>query len=561
MFLNAFTDSSRPGRQKGGRKQRFTFDFVVAERPIYVPGSGPPLAPVTVMPIHDKDGIIEGEVKLNGRPMLIVSYEAHPYLRVSVRPQNILDWVSQRTYEEWESAKTEAKDQAERDELLPKIAAREQRKLLKEKGGSASRASEGPKKTWSRKRKRPPTPEPPSRAGRKRRGVDTEEEDAITTNPRRPSLSTPVKQRGLADLLDVDSEDEDSFAEDTAELLDRQLNGTPGRSKLAMELTRSATTSPEPEPKTIQKSKNPPVPPFDRRETRSGSVSSTAGVKGHETLNTSASGPSRRDSVATTSSRQARQIYEKLERKSQAKAGSLTEKYSYSGKPPSSSQRLAAANPTRHKSETPKSKKSATPKPVEEESEEGEEGKEGEEDEEEDEEDEEGEDDEPEYEVDAILADQYRMDKKQKPVLWYLIKWVGEWENTWEPAENVGKEAIAEYQGNKAEQRKREKPAKKKTSYDEGMEETSDDVLGIDVKGKGKQKILFGSGGREDLTVRGKGKSKVPFGSGGIDLTGDDSDPDSLFVKDRSQLKGILKKAPVPKRGEVIDDASASDEF
>jgi hypothetical protein len=547
MFLNAFTGPSRPGRQKGGRKQRFTFDFVVAERPIYVPGSGPPLAPVTVMPVHDKDGIIEGEVKLHGRPMLIVSYEAHPYLRVSVQPQNILDWVSQRTYEQWESAKTEAKDQAERDELLPKIAAREQRKLLKGKAGNASRASEGPKKTWSRKRKRPPTPELPSRAGRKRRGVDTEEEDAITTNPRRPSLSTPVKQRGLADLLDVDSEDEDSFAEDTAELLDRQLNGTPGRSKLAMELTRSATTSPEPEPKTIQKYKNPPVPPFDLRETRSGSFSSTPGVKGHETRVSSASGPSRRDSVAKTSSRQARQIYEKLERKSQAKAGSLTENYSYSGKPPSSSQRLAAANPTRHKSETPKSKKSAAQKPVEEESEE---------------EGEEGEGDEPEYEVDAILADQYRMDKKQKPVLWYLIKWVGDWENTWEPAKNVGKEAIAEYQEKKAEQRKREKrPAKKKTSYDEGIEETSDDVLGIDVKGKGKQKILFGSGGREDFTVRDKGKSKVPFGSGGIDLTGDDSDPDSLFVKDRSQLKGILKKAPVQKRGEIIDDASASDEF
>jgi len=57
---------------------------------------------------------------------------------------------------------------------------------------------------------------------------------------------------------------------------------------------------------------------------------------------------------------------------------------------------------------------------------------------------------------------------------------------------------------------------------------------------------------------------KVPFGSGGINLTGDsseeESDLDSLFVNGRSPEKLILKKAP-PKtmRGQVIDDASASD--
>ena len=31
------------------------------------------------------------------------------------------------------------------------------------------------------------------------------------------------------------------------------------------------------------------------------------------------------------------------------------------------------------------------------------------------------EDDKPEYEVDAILADEYRMDKEQNPVPFYLI--------------------------------------------------------------------------------------------------------------------------------------------
>ncbi|KAE9381238.1 hypothetical protein N431DRAFT_424827 [Stipitochalara longipes BDJ] len=540
MFLNAFTDRSRAGPQKGRQKQQLTFDFVVAERPIYVPGSGPPLAPVTVMPIHDKDGIIKGEVTMGHQLMFIVSYEDHPYLRVSVKPQNILDWVSPRTFEEWESAKAEAERKAERDELLPKIEAREKKRLLKEQGGKASRAAEAPKKTWSRKRKRPPTPEPAPRPGRKRRGVETEEEEeALIPNPRRPSLSCPTKQRGLAQPVDMDSEEEeddeeeDLLAETTAELIDRQLNSTPGRSKLANEIFRSPTTSPEPQPKKAQKVKKPPVPPFGRRETRSRSISSTPGGRGRETRSSSISRPpSRQDAVAATSSRQANAIYEKLERKSQAKGSTIIDKYSYFGKPPTSSQRQAAANPTRHKSETPK-RKSATPKPVEEE----------EEDEEEDE------DDEPEYEVDAILADEIRMDKKQKPVLYYLIKWVGDWANTWEPAGNVGTDAIKEYEMKKAaEQRRMLKPTKMKSGYDDDMEETSDDVLGINPKGKGKEKISFG-------------KPKSSFGPSGVVLTGEESEEDSLFVKDRSPAKGILKQALAQKRGEVIDDDSASDDF
>ncbi|PMD19659.1 hypothetical protein NA56DRAFT_690279 [Hyaloscypha hepaticicola] len=560
MFPNTFTDRSRPGGGKRRCKQHLTFDFVVAERPMYVPGSGPPLAPVTVMPAHDKDGIIQGEVKMDKKLKYIVGYERHPYLRVSVKPQNILDWVSPRTLEDWEFEKTKAEYQADEDELLPKILAREQRKKLKELGGKASRASDGPKKTWSRKRKRPPTPEPPfsSVSGRKQRGVDTDDEEAHRISLRRPSLSTPVKQRGLAEVLNLEDseEEEDSFAEDAAELIDRQLNGTPsGKSKLRVELSRSPATSPDPQP---VKSKKPPG--FARRETKSGSISSATGARGRETRSSSSSRPpSRRDSVAATSSRQARAIYEKLELLSQAKAGSLADKYAYSGKPPTSSQRQAAANAsTGDKSETPKHKKSATPEPAE--------------------------DDDAEYEVDAILDDVYRKDKKGKLGLWYLIKWVGEWDNTWEPAENVGAEAIAEYEAKKTAEEKRNldiafdtttsysediinvdhkgKDKQKKKSKVEIDDAASLSSKDMELRAKGKRRVPFGSGGR-DIEVREKGKMKVPFGSGGIDLTGDsseeESDQDSLFVNDKSPEKLVLKKAP-PKtmRRQVIDDASAS---
>jgi hypothetical protein len=537
MFLNAFTDHIRRRRPKWGRKH-LTFDFVVAERPVYVPGSGPPLAPVTVMPAHDKDGFIEAYVQIDKKPIYIVSYEEHPYLRVSVKPENILNWVSPRTLEDWEFAQTQAENKRKMDERLPKIAAREQRKRLKEQGvlGKASRVQEAPQ---GRKRKRTPSPEgamrakylstsgisvsamaPPSGPGRKRKQVDDleEEQEAIYTSPRRPSLSTPVKQRGLADVVHFESEDEDSFAEDTT-LLERQLNGSPAsRSKLAIEITRSATTSPEPRPSKTPKMKKL-VPALNQRQMRSGSNSSTTGARRRDTRSSSASGPSHRDSVAASSSREARKIYENLERKIQAKTGSIYEKYSYIGKKPQSQRQATSGSLRRQKSSTPQStrKKSATPKPAE--------------------------DDDSEYEVDAILADEYRLDKKGKHVLWYLIKWVGEWPNSWEPEGNVGTDAIAEYKEKKrAEQKK--------------LDRSMMTLDGAASSGDGAR--------AKNADLKGKGKEKIPFGAGGLGLEEDDSDEDSLFVKDRLRGpdSGAERKIKVPLRGQVIDDDDDdSDEF
>jgi hypothetical protein len=494
------------------------------------------------MPAHDKDGFIEGMIQIDKKPTYIVSYKEQPHLRVSVKPQNILDWVSPRTLEEFEFAKTQAEDKALRDELLPKIEAREQRKRLREQGipVKASRVKEAPQGTKSRKRKRNPSLEgamrakglggisamaPPSGPGRKRKQLENDEEEQVVyISPRRPSLSTPVKQRRLADVIDFESDDEDSFAEDST-LLDHQPSGSPtGRSKLAIELTRSATTSPDPLSPNTPKTKIPkikkPIPDFDRRETRSGSISSINDTKRRETRSSSASGPPRRDSIAATSSREARAIYEKLERESKAKAGSLAEKYSYSGKKPSKSTQLSTpASSSRQRSAAPQStrKKSATPKPFE--------------------------DDDSEYEVDAILADEYRLDKKGKHVLWYLIKWVGEWPHSWEPEENVGTDAIAEYK-----EKKRFEQAKIDRSLMtlDGVVSSGDDAMDDEVKGKGKGKVPFGSGG---LGAAGGKSSAVE----------DESDEDELFVQDRSRGPGVGPEIG-PSRGQVIDD-DGSDEF
>ena len=66
-------------------------------------------------------------------------------------------------------------------------------------------------------------------------------------------------------------------------------------------------------------------------------------------------------------------------------------------------------------------------------------------------EDENNEPGEGEYEVEALLDEmQYKVGKKSKHVVtYYLIKWVGNWPLSWEPAENVGNESIEEYERKK----------------------------------------------------------------------------------------------------------------
>lgn len=101
------------------------FDFVVAERPTYIPGTGPPLAPISVLPPHDKDGIIIEKTFIQKELRYIVGYEDNPHLKVCVRPDRILDWVSSRTLETWESEDYAQKEKEREAIELPAILARE----------------------------------------------------------------------------------------------------------------------------------------------------------------------------------------------------------------------------------------------------------------------------------------------------------------------------------------------------------------------------------------------------------------------------------------------------
>lgn len=245
------------------------FNFKVSERPKYVPGSGPPLAPISLMPPHDKEGIILDLVKVSGSLRYLVGYKDSGS-QVGVKPQKILDWVSSRTLEDWEFQQTNLREKQRLETELPIIEAKEARRrkkleTLAQKQQEKSRAKAF-KTPRTRKRKhliatreegfslRQPTspvigsfPSDPNHPAKRPRPS----EDVSITSPRRrsvyegqPSLSKPVLDIPEAIAVDTASEDDDVA-------LERQLRETSDRSGFATPInlepySMSVSTSPDP---------------------------------------------------------------------------------------------------------------------------------------------------------------------------------------------------------------------------------------------------------------------------------------------------------------------------
>ncbi|KAH7417384.1 hypothetical protein BKA64DRAFT_657810 [Cadophora sp. MPI-SDFR-AT-0126] len=402
------------------------FDFVVAERPKYIPNSGPPLAPISIMPEDDKKGIIVASFDVNHLPRYVVSYADAPYLRISVAPENILKYVSRRKFEEFEYRQT---------------MEREGRGMGKGKGAKGGNASDARDKEPrqkgkpGRKRKHALVDAdddkgsvgsqrvkaimgPSSRIARK----SIEEPEPVFTSPQRPTLASPSKQRGLADMMESDS-DEDEEPTDIA--IETQLNSTMQsypRSRLHM----NVSPSPSPGPSSATKGKSKTFLSVSR-EIRSPSRQSRSSRSQSASVSTSTKEGKRQqravrnESVATTSSLEAGKVYERLEReKSRSKTPSK--------KPGHFNQYSSLA---KNREQATSSTQNIPAKA--------------------DVEDDNKELGEEEYEVEAILDEtQYKFGKKGKHVVtYYLIKWVGNWPLSWEPAENVGSKSIEEYERKK----------------------------------------------------------------------------------------------------------------
>jgi hypothetical protein len=462
-------------------------DFVVAERPVYVPGSGPPLAPISVMPPKDRDGLIVDKVQIYNELRYIVTYEDQPHLRISVQPQNILDWASPRALEEFEHEDYETRE-SEREAIeLPLIEAKEERRrkrLEKLEKVSASRANAHVLGSSTKKRKRgndwqinptkikkrtPITSQIRRRVGSLEGEEDEKKVKSAFTSPhqmqqQQPSLSTPSRSRGLAigatnqtalEFVSETEEDEDSAAEEYAIANQLQREQARQPSKSHRQQSRSMGSSPGSLSDTLKDGRG------------SSKIS-------RNRLNPHAFFLSNKDT--NSPSQEAHETHGKLSLKDERDL-SIREKFSYKAQPSQFKTSLPTKNTSRFSAN----------EPIQIEESDSEESE-----------------DQPEneYEIKAILGDETRI-KNGVQETWYLIDWEGDWDPSWEPHENVGADAIVDY----------EKRLKKK-------------------------KRLQGHGYVSHVT--------------------DESDPDSLFVSEKGKAKG---KEATPMRDRVIELESEQEDF
>ncbi|KAK2027173.1 hypothetical protein LX32DRAFT_641169 [Colletotrichum zoysiae] len=218
------TPSNRRIKTDGLRELAVVFENIPTYRR-YKPGTGPRLAPITLLPVHDSTAYIREEffvppaLSVDGKKRLlyVVGWTDLPAARLQVDAERICDYVSPRAYEEWCAAQAAERDEEERRvEEEENVRAVEEAEA-REKGIFRRSAVKGlPLK--GRKRKQPVadqmgTPPPKTNVGQKKK-PGRQRKDA-------PSLSTPSK-RIVSQKAEALNEDSDV---DMEEAIFRQLNG------------------------------------------------------------------------------------------------------------------------------------------------------------------------------------------------------------------------------------------------------------------------------------------------------------------------------------------------
>ncbi|QSZ35364.1 hypothetical protein DSL72_008234 [Monilinia vaccinii-corymbosi] len=116
-------------------KSKLAFDFEVSERPIYIPNSGPPLQPISLIPPHKLKGIILDcfpYPKRTDPSHFLVGYEKEPHTRLVIHPDNIRNYVSEYTLENWEHERSTAEEKRAIEELQPRLIAAERARVLRQ---------------------------------------------------------------------------------------------------------------------------------------------------------------------------------------------------------------------------------------------------------------------------------------------------------------------------------------------------------------------------------------------------------------------------------------------
>ncbi|KFY63520.1 hypothetical protein V496_03916 [Pseudogymnoascus sp. VKM F-4515 (FW-2607)] len=105
-----------------------SFRIEIIPKPIYVGGSGPPMAPITLLPEHDEESWVIAElINYGNEPQYVVHPKDKPVVRKIVRKIDALDWVSPRVVEAFEMEESRRRD-AREEELEQE---RERHKLTK----------------------------------------------------------------------------------------------------------------------------------------------------------------------------------------------------------------------------------------------------------------------------------------------------------------------------------------------------------------------------------------------------------------------------------------------
>ncbi|APA06542.1 predicted protein [Sclerotinia sclerotiorum 1980 UF-70] len=216
--MSSENNSDFTGEDRDFPKSKLAFDFKVYERPIYKPNSGPPLQPISLIPPHDLKGIILDcfpYPKPKDPSHFLVGYEKEPHNQLIVHPDNIRDYVSEYTLENWEHERSTAEENRAIEELQPRLIAAERARVLRElkKAGLSRDVIKGEDAEqhqaigMPRKRGRPPKsmasvfkpmPKPAPqvigekrRPGRPRKVVEVHVNSPTNSHHRQPSLSQP----------------------------------------------------------------------------------------------------------------------------------------------------------------------------------------------------------------------------------------------------------------------------------------------------------------------------------------------------------------------------------
>ncbi|KFY12392.1 hypothetical protein V492_03908 [Pseudogymnoascus sp. VKM F-4246] len=460
-----------------------SFQIVLFPKPIYVAGSGPPMAPVTLLPEHDEASwVIAQVIDYYKIPHYVVHPKDKPVVRKIIRKIDALDWVSPRVCEAFEMAEARRRD-AQEEELKQAKALAKLTKNGKKRGRPFKNPETG---TWTSA----------ALVESIETETDTLDEGADSLAPRPPqpsnqqptlsipSLSQPHPRHNMDSLFDtegipdsMDPPPSKRFHTDMSEgpssktprnpqepiisspqtVQKKNLAPTstqPQQSKSMAEPTTPRHTPSPSKTRTPQRSTAPPsaTANSERRELRDRSAQPFYGHQRQlsQTVHSSHSAsPAKSSRKSTTPARPARYPTRSSSRSRNATpSGGDVQRTPNKGWKSAPAKSTASTPQKRSRTSTPSKPK---PKPVAES----------------DDDDDENKVDGKQWKVIRLLDDKYRMNKHRR-CHYYLTQWAGDYAPTWERSVNITNDLKVEYEAWKKSSGGKERRAKKSPSAEKG---------------------------------------------------------------------------------------------